>query len=53
MRANRIMKCPLVSEAELKKNGKGSTDWPVDVENSIVICGWYDKKRHLLGINYY
>ncbi|XP_049943210.1 piggyBac transposable element-derived protein 2-like [Schistocerca serialis cubense] len=45
IRADRMAKCPLKTEAELKKSGRGSCDWRVETTNNVALVCWFDRKR--------
>ena len=42
IRPNRLKGCPLLSEKELKKNGRGSVDHRLTRNGSITAVRWYD-----------
>ena len=42
IRANRLRGCSLKSEKELKKEGRGSSDWSVDANSGIAVVRWLD-----------
>ena len=42
IRPNRLTGCPLLSEKELKKNGRGSVDHHLTRNGSITAVRWYD-----------
>lgn len=44
IRADRIGKCKLLSEKELKCSGRGSKDWSVEREHNIALVRWFDRK---------
>ena len=44
VRANRMSGCPLQSEKELKKNGRGSFDYRTDSLSQLHIVRWQDNK---------
>ena len=48
LRSNRIANCPLISENELKKEGRGSVDSQISSDDGIMICKWYDNKVNTL-----
>ncbi|XP_065652995.1 piggyBac transposable element-derived protein 2-like [Hydra vulgaris] len=48
-RNNRIGKCPLLSEKELKSQGRGSWDNRVDQNSGIHLVKWFDNKAVTLG----
>ena len=44
IRSNRLAGCPLKSEAELKKEGRGSVSYQTDLNSGITVTRWYDNK---------
>ena len=48
LRSNRLRGCPLKSDKELKKLGRGSYDCVFDRENGTYIVKWFDNKPILL-----
>lgn len=44
LRKNRIAKCPLKSEKDLKKDGRGSFDYRTDASSQLHIVRWLDNK---------
>nr|XP_047143108.1 piggyBac transposable element-derived protein 3-like [Hydra vulgaris] len=44
IRSNRIKKCPLSAEKELKKKGRGSSCYFTDVNSGLVLVRWFDNK---------
>ncbi|XP_054083710.1 piggyBac transposable element-derived protein 2-like isoform X2 [Zeugodacus cucurbitae] len=44
IRKNRISNCQLLSEAELKKRGRGSYDMKCETNHNIVCVRWFDNK---------
>ena len=52
LNANRSRKCPLPSESELKKSGRGSSAQHVNKERSVVVTSWYDSRRVLMISNF-
>ena len=52
IRANRIKRCPLTSNKELEKSGRGSSDHRVDLNSGIVIVKWVDNSTVTLVSNY-
>ncbi|XP_049798775.1 piggyBac transposable element-derived protein 3-like [Schistocerca nitens] len=44
IRTDRLGKCPLKTEAELKKTGRGSCDWRVETTNNVALVRWFDRK---------
>ena len=49
MRRNRTEKCPLLSEKQLKKMGRGSMDFKS--KSGVIICEWYDNRLVTVGSN--
>jgi hypothetical protein len=49
---NRIEHCPLKSEKELKKEGRGAMDHKVS-EEGVLVARWYDNKPVMVGSNHY
>jgi hypothetical protein len=52
LRVNRTEKCPLKTEKELKKEGRGAMDSQVSTEG-ILIAKWFDNKEVTVGTNHY
>jgi len=52
LRENRARKCPIATESELKKKGRGAMDFATNAKEEIIVCGWYDSKRILIASNY-
>jgi hypothetical protein len=52
IRANRTEKCPLKTEKELRKEGRGAMDHKVS-EEGILIAKWFDNKEVIVGSNHY
>lgn len=52
IRANRLHKCPLKSEAELKKEGRGAVDEAVPVEEDFCVVRWLDNGVVTLASSY-
>ncbi|XP_054746160.1 piggyBac transposable element-derived protein 3-like [Anastrepha obliqua] len=44
VRKNRISNCQLLSDAELKKRGRGSFDMKCEINNNILCVKWFDNK---------
>ena len=44
IRQDRMRGCKLISEKELKNEGRGSYDGLVDLNSGIVIVRWFDNK---------
>ena len=51
VRANRSRKCPMLCEKDLKKKGRGSFDFRIDEDKSVLICEWYDNKMVTVASN--
>ena len=52
MQKNRIGKCPLMSEKELNKSGRGSFDYRTDVNSGLHLIRWLDNGCVQLVSNY-
>ena len=52
IRANRLQKCPLASNKDLEKEGRGSSDYRVDLNSDIVIVKWVDNSTVTVVSNY-
>lgn len=52
VRSNRMEKCPLMSEKELKKLGRGAMDYRLS-DDGILIAKWYDNKEVTVATNCY
>jgi hypothetical protein len=53
IRANRIpASCPLKSQADLKRSGRGSSDFKTDRTKSLTIVRWFDNKAVSLISNF-
>lgn len=52
LRANRLENCPLKTEKQLKKEGRGSMDYKVS-EEGIIVVKWFDNKEVTVGSNHY
>lgn len=44
IRKDRMGKCPLQDENEMKKSGRGSKDWRVETSKDIALVRWFDRK---------
>ena len=44
IRTNRTAGCPLLSEKDLKKNGRGSVSFKCDMNSGLAIVRWYGNK---------
>ena len=44
IRTNRIAKCPLLSEKDLKKQGQGSFSYKIDANSGLLLLRWFDNK---------
>ena len=51
-RSSRIGGCPLMSEKDLKKEGRGSYDYRTDQNTGTHLLKWFDNKCVLLGSTY-
>ena len=52
LRSNRVEKCPLKTEKQLRKEGRGAKDNYV-LEEGILVVKWYDNKEVIVGSNHY
>ena len=52
IRSNRIAKCPLMSEKELKQKGRGASSYKVDSNSGLMILRWFDNKCVHLASTY-
>ena len=52
LQQNRSRGCPIPTEKELKKKGRGSMEQRVDSTGTVVVCAWLDSRRVLTGSNY-
>lgn len=52
IRANRLEKCPLKPENQMKKIGRGSCDSFVAEDKTIVVVRWYDNKAVNMASNF-
>lgn len=44
IRSDRMGSCPLKSQEELQKKGRGALDWKVETNSGIVVVRWLDSK---------
>lgn len=44
IRNDRMAKCPLLTEKELKENGRGSFDLTVEENENVALVRWFDRK---------
>jgi hypothetical protein len=44
IRADRTKKCPLETEKNLKRSGRGSMDWRVETNSEVICVRWFDSK---------
>ena len=51
MRANRTRDCPLLCTKDIKKKGRGAYDFRMAMDESVLICEWYDNKVVLVASN--
>ena len=42
----------MMSEKDMRREGRGATDEIVDSVNGVVICTWYDNKRVITASNF-
>ena len=52
VRANRLEGCPLSSNKDLKKGGRGSLDYRSDLNSGIIVTKWYDNNAVHLASNF-
>ena len=52
VRSNRLEKCPLKTEKELRKEGRGAMDFMLS-DDGILIVKWYDNKEVTVASNSY
>lgn len=52
IRQNRLKNCPLTSEEELSKAGRGAFDFKLDTSIDVAIVRWYDNRAVTLVSNY-
>ena len=52
IRSNRTKNCPLLSEKDLKKKGRGSYDYRTDKNTNNIAVRWYDNKAVTLVSSY-
>ncbi|XP_040064051.1 piggyBac transposable element-derived protein 2-like [Ixodes scapularis] len=52
VRSNRCEKCPLMSEKDLKKKGRGSSDCLVSGDGQVVVTRWMDNRVVTLASNF-
>ena len=52
LRSNRLEHCPLKSERELRKEGRGAVDFQLSTDG-ILVVKWYDNKEVTIGSNFY
>ena len=52
IRADRIKGCPLISEKDLKKQGRGSSCYMVDLNSGITALRWFDNKCIQIATTY-
>ena len=52
LNGKRARQCPISTEKEMKKNGRGFSQQFVDTSGSVVVTTWYDNKRVLTVSNY-
>ena len=52
IRANRLHGCPLSSNKDLEKRGRGEFDYRVDSNSGVTVTKWLDNKAVLVGSNY-
>ena len=52
IRSNRLQGCPLQSNKDLEREGRGAMDYKVDANSGIVVVKWVDNSSVLLISNY-
>lgn len=52
VRSNRLRDCPIKSDKDLRKEGRGSFDQKVDNDNRLVIIKWFDNKSVIFCSSY-
>lgn len=52
VRSNRVDRCPLKPERELKKEGRGAMDYRIS-SDGILVAKWYDNKEVFISSNHY
>lgn len=52
LRPNRTEKCPISTEKEFKQQFRGYYEFFVSDDDSLIVVGWKDSKRVLLGSNH-
>ena len=52
IRANCLQHCPLMTNKDLEKSGRGSLDYRVDNNSGIIVTKWVDNKVVQLVSNY-
>ena len=52
VRANRLHGCPLKSNKELNKSGRGSLDYRSDVNSGVIVAKWLDNKPVHIASNF-
>ena len=52
IRANRLHGCPLQSNKELKKSGRGSLDYRSDLNTGVIIAKWQDNNAVYIASNF-
>ncbi len=52
VRANRMERCPLKTEKELRKEGRGAVDYKLS-DSGILVVKWYDNKEVTVASNSY
>lgn len=52
IRENRTEHCPLKTEKELKKEGRGAYDWKIDANSGTAVVKWLDRKPVCCISNY-
>ena len=52
IRKNRLQGCPLASDKEMKKEGRGSVDFKCDMNSGLIVSKWYDNSSVHLASNF-
>ena len=52
IRANRLTDCPLASNKDLERQGRGALDYRVDSNSGIIAAKWVDNKTVQVASNY-
>ena len=52
VRANRLQRCPLLSNKELQKKGRGSLDYKSDLNSGVIVAKWMDNSSVHVASNF-